>query len=242
MSWRVAAALDVLLDEVNAAAPNRSTVSDGSIGDTAHSSRTSDHNPNSRGVVRARDFTDDKTGGHNADDFAEFLRRSQDPRIKYVIDEGRMFSSYPTSSYPAWTWRPYSGVNAHTKHTHVSVQDAPSLYDSTKPWGWSSATTEEATVYCKQEDTGQVVAGWQVRLRFLGAYEGKIDGVYGANTVAAVSEIVGPNNDGTSIGWWAAWRIDSAVDAKRQGDPKQADIDMDLLVREVAAELTVVPK
>jgi len=42
MSWRLARSLEPLRNEVNAAAPNRSKASDGTIGDTAHSSRASD--------------------------------------------------------------------------------------------------------------------------------------------------------------------------------------------------------
>jgi len=36
MSWRAAKSLDVLRDEINWAAPGRSTASDGTIGDKAH--------------------------------------------------------------------------------------------------------------------------------------------------------------------------------------------------------------
>ena len=44
MAWRVARSLDVLLGQLNALAPERSKASDGSIGDAAHASRSSDHN------------------------------------------------------------------------------------------------------------------------------------------------------------------------------------------------------
>ncbi len=67
MAWRTAKSLDVLLDEINRAAPKRSKASDGSIGDAAHATRSSDHNPWVRwlgtGIVTARDFTHDPAGG-----------------------------------------------------------------------------------------------------------------------------------------------------------------------------------
>jgi len=136
MSWRVANSLDILLAEVNDAAPNRSKVADGSIGDTAHSSRVSDHNPNPAGVVRARDFTHDPAGGFDAYDFAERVRelgRSGHPALgagAYVISCGEIASA----TY-GWAWRPYTGSNPHDHHTHVSVATAAAGYDSTRPWG-----------------------------------------------------------------------------------------------------------
>lgn len=199
MSYRQALALATLLDEVNTRAPRRSTASDGWIGDAAHRSRTSDHNPwVDDGVVTARDFTDDPSGGHNATEFAEFLRTSRDPRIKYVIDQGRMFSSYDSSGGPAWAWRNYSGSNQHIQHTHVSVQPYKNLYDSVTPWGWADARTDndlEATMFCKQGDKGSpAVNYWQRVLRQLGQNV-TVDGDYGAGTAKAVAAVTGSNGE-----------------------------------------------
>lgn len=137
-TWRLAASLVQLRDEVNKTYPKRDKGSDGTIGDTAHSTRRSDHNPNSRGVVQAWDCTDDK--GTLGMELAEFLRKKRDPRVKYVISEGKMFSSYPTTSYPAWAWRPYNGTNKHTSHTHVSVVDDPNRYDDDTSWGFGAVS------------------------------------------------------------------------------------------------------
>ncbi len=139
MAWRVAKALDVLLAQINELAPGRSEVSDGSIGDAAHQTRTSDHNPwvppPDGGVVTARDFTHDPGAGADMHKLSEALRLSEDRRIKYVIFNGRMFSGYATSGYAPWTWRPYSGINAHAAHMHISVQ--PTNYDLTDAWDLS---------------------------------------------------------------------------------------------------------
>lgn len=138
MAWRVARSLNVLLAQINAAAPRRSKLSDGSIGDARHSSRLSDHNPDAGGVVRARDFTHDPTGGFDAHAFAERLRQSRDPRIKYVISNGRIFAGNAGPS--PWVWRKYNGTNKHTKHAHVSVISGASA-DFETPWGAVTGST-----------------------------------------------------------------------------------------------------
>lgn len=109
-----------LIDEVDARAPKRNRESDGSLGDRAHASRTSDHNPDSTGCVCALDVTDDPAH-FDPDDFCEILRQRRDRRIKYMISDRRICASYATSSRPAWTWGPYSGSNPHDRHAHISV-------------------------------------------------------------------------------------------------------------------------
>ena len=140
MTWRVARSLDVLRDEINAAAPNRSTASDGSIGDAAHASRSSDHNPwvtnNGVGIVRARDFTHDPQGGLDCNVLAERVRQlalEGHPALgagAYII-----WNRAIASATYGWRWRPYNGSNPHDKHLHVSVSLAAIGYDSTRPWG-----------------------------------------------------------------------------------------------------------
>lgn len=131
--WRVARGLEKLLAQVNEIAPNRSKVSDGSIGDPAHQGTSSDHNPDDQGVVRARDFTHDPMAGANMHAIAEAIRLSRDQRVKYTIFDKRIFSSYATSLRDAWEWGPYDGDNLHTKHMHVSVVGM-SIADDTSDW------------------------------------------------------------------------------------------------------------
>lgn len=121
----LAPSLVSLRAQLNAISPLREKKHDGWIGDSAHSSRVSDHNPDHQGIVRAIDITDDTDGkGTDLDAWwlREALRSSEDPRIKYVISEGQMFSSYRTSAHAAWAWRPYNGPNGHFQHVHVSVK------------------------------------------------------------------------------------------------------------------------
>lgn len=148
MAWRAAKSLDVLLKQVNAKWPDRSTKSDGTIGDTAHSARKSDHNPNDAGVVCARDITHDPAHGLDARKLAEALVASKDERIKYIISNGEICSG-PGANHPAWKWRPYTGANAHRKHVHISVRSPAALYDSTALWnlgGGVATKPDEATV------------------------------------------------------------------------------------------------
>jgi hypothetical protein len=134
--WRVARSLDVLLAQINAQAPKRSKASDGSIADDLHST-SSDHYPKviaglgSIAVVLARDFTHDPADDADMNVVAERLRRSKDPRIRYVIWNRRIFSGF--AGPQPWVWRAYSGDNPHDKHLHASaVADARA--DNVSKW------------------------------------------------------------------------------------------------------------
>lgn len=134
--------LNVLLDQLNRHAPNRSKASDGSIGDPAHAARVSAHNPQDTAdssdgndpddQVDARDFTHDPANGADMNEMTEDIRASRDRRVRLVIWNRRQFSSYSTDSRKAWEWGAYSGTNDHTKHAHVEVNDL--FNDDLSPW------------------------------------------------------------------------------------------------------------
>jgi len=107
--------------QVDDSYPDRDRTSDGWIGDTRHSARPSDHNPDATGIVRAIDIDRDLSGKAKPDlmpDLADQLRlcaKRGDKRISYVIFNGRI-----ASSKKAWAWRPYDGINKHNHHCHIS--------------------------------------------------------------------------------------------------------------------------
>jgi hypothetical protein len=159
-AWRTGRSLQILTGQVDSRWPTRLSLpaaraADGTLGDTSHQNRSSDHNPNiadgSYNIVTAVDITDYDPIGQDMAKLTEALRLSRDLRIKYVIHSNRMFSSYPTSSHPAFTWRPYSGPNAHLSHAHISTQPAKSFYDSTVPW---KITLEVSMPYVPSPENG----------------------------------------------------------------------------------------
>lgn len=135
MAWRLARSLVTFRNEVNAAAPGRSRVSDGTIGDEAHQDRCSRHNPNRAGVVTALDITHDPAGGMDVHALADRLVEDPHPELAYVISRSRI-----ASRATGWRWHAYTGSNPHKIHAHIAVGTGPDCdptgpYDSTAPWG-----------------------------------------------------------------------------------------------------------
>ena len=100
--------------------PDRDRTSDGWIGDVRHSARTSDHNPDAKGIVRAIDIDRDLAGKKKPDlmpDLADQIRlcAKSDKRISYIIFDGKI-----ASAKKSWRWRTYDGINKHTHHCHIS--------------------------------------------------------------------------------------------------------------------------
>lgn len=141
MAWRVARSLITLRDQFDRRYPLRSRASDGTIGDAAHATRDSDHNPwYGPGIVTAADFTHDPNVGMDIDRLTDELAASRDPRIKYIIANAWILDSRPGNN--PWKWVPYKGTNEHRKHLHLSVVASP-LCDDPRPWDLPSFRQED---------------------------------------------------------------------------------------------------
>lgn len=193
-------ATDKFRREVNVRYPDRPRYSDGWIGDPAHQARNSDHNKNEAGVVQAEDVTVTREQGNAL--FQE-LRLSRDRRIKYAIYNGQMFSSYATSSYPAWALRPYNGENKHANHLHLSVQDESWLYDDDSPWGIAETTSLYVEDDIVEEVIGQIQRGLVNAGYDLGKTGPKgdgVDGAWGNLTQRALNDVFIKANNSTGGG------------------------------------------
>ena len=104
--------------QIDSAFPNRDRRSDGWVGDTSHSARKSDHNPDAKGWVRAIDIdanlSDDPKASYVLANQLRLLAR-RDRRLSYIIYSGRI-----ASRRSLWRWKKYTGVNPHTSHLHIS--------------------------------------------------------------------------------------------------------------------------
>ena len=192
MAWRAAVALEVFRAQVNAARPNRNRIDDGTIGDEAHQSRTSDHNPwvreGSLGIVTALDITHDPKRGVDTYSIAETLRGKRDRRLKYVISNGRIFSAV---NQP-WQWLKYSGANKHDHHVHISVRPLKGLYDDHSPWDFGDELGKAAETDAPPEEHIPSILriGMQGAdvVRLQEALGVKADGFFGQATELAVGQ------------------------------------------------------
>lgn len=129
MAWRLAPSLKNLFAEIDAVWPNRDRRTDGSIGDAAHQATTSDHNPDSRGIVHAIDI--DRDG---IDPYYVVGQCIDDTRpTSYVVYNRQIWSRTRL-----WVPRPYTGSNPHTDHIHVSIQYGEHWESGN--WTWGIAT------------------------------------------------------------------------------------------------------
>lgn len=166
MAWRLARSLEQLRREVNAHAPRRSKASDGTIGDPAHASRPSRHNPNNAGVVCGIDITHDPANGCDVHAFARRHVQHPHPNLDNVISNGEI-----ASRKTGWKWVRYTGSNEHRKHAHFGVGVGPDSeprppYDDQTPWGFAPAPVphppEEVDVIGKDQLDDRKAAARQI--------------------------------------------------------------------------------
>lgn len=233
MAWRLAKSLETLRGQVNAAHPKRSKASDGTIGDAAHSSRASDHNPNSAGVVQAIDITHDPASGCDAAKLAGALVASKDARIKYIIWNKRIVASYATGGAMPWAWRPYTGSNPHDKHVHVSVSDDAAKYDDAKPWLIDAKPAaipdpKPASTSSQRQRMGKAILDFEARRDGQGrlAVYSPGDGSY---EVAGVNSAYHPE---------VAKELRALVEAGRHAEAEAKAIEYTLTYSSIAAEWT----
>lgn len=193
MSWRLARGLEKLRAQINDKWPKRGKESDGSVGDTSHSARASDHNPDRAGIVHAIDITHDPRSGFDSYAFADMLLAKQDKRLKYVISNRRIGSG-PAGPAPG-VWRKYTGANPHDHHCHISIVSG-ALADDVSDWDISvaagpaqmpAATYEPPPPTLREGSSGETVKRLQVALNANGASL-NVDGDFGPATKAALKK------------------------------------------------------
>lgn len=182
--------------------PHRDRASDGWIGDPSHQGRVSDHNENSRHIVDAIDV--DMFGGpdqvHRPSIVAGAILH---PSVHYVIFDRRIFNREDR-----FRPRVYHGINPHTGHCHVSIQQAMTAENSTA--GWPIWAQFPRWAVLRQGMQGVSVLQLQA---YLNAWGGSLvlDGAFGPATLASVKGfqharaitvdgIVGPQTRGKLFG------------------------------------------
>lgn len=172
VTWHLAPALGRLMDQVDDAWPRRATLSDGSIASTQHSlaNPSSDHEvrraPSGAYYVTAVDITTDPASGADMARVAAALVASRDPRIKYLIHQGRICDSRP--EFHPWQWTTYSGPNRHDHHLHISV--LMNRAGDTRPWHITGPATPPAGPILRRNDMAEVPqAQWDEVYRWVKA-------------------------------------------------------------------------
>lgn len=126
--WWLSKSADRLRAQVDRRWPDRDHASDGTIGDPAHASRDSDHNPDPDSdppnVVRALDIDADLGPPGAMQRFTNQLavsarKRRDRSRLAYIIYNRRIAQASSN-----WLWRTYDGDDPHTNHAHVSFTAA----------------------------------------------------------------------------------------------------------------------
>lgn len=140
--WHLAPCLVALLRDADDLAPHRRRTSDGTIGDSAHQARRSDHNPDSSGTVAALDLGHDPAAGFDtwkiAQTLAAHIADGSERRVAYLIsgDPSRRGDLIFHAVNGRWQWDPHPATNNshNSHHLHVSTVSDPALRGSVAAW------------------------------------------------------------------------------------------------------------
>lgn len=168
-SWTLSKPLVQLRAEFDLLGPDRDKASDGSIGDSAHADRTSNHNPDdgpaetpqtdsdTKQEVRALDV--DKSGpwpaGQSMTTYCEWIvgehKAGRENRLVEVIyDRRRAYAS------DGWIWRDYTGSNTHEQHAHFGSK--ASQDEDGSSWGLADRFGEDLPM--DQGSFNKLMDGW----------------------------------------------------------------------------------
>jgi peptidoglycan hydrolase-like protein with peptidoglycan-binding domain len=181
----LAANLANLRREINAHWPHRDKESDGWIADSAHPA-TSDHQPDSRGIVHAIDVDVD-----GIEPKLLVRRAIAHPTTKYVIWNRTIWSR--THGFEA---RAYHGTDPHVGHVHISGRSGPEFEGDRTPWGLATDAAKVAMTVPEPRPGSRTLKLAQPRMRgidvrfvqrFIGVKQaGPVDGVFGPLTERGV--------------------------------------------------------
>lgn len=186
-------ALDVLRNQIKAQHPG---VVIYWIGDPAHATRKSDHNPEADGSVDAIDIM---VGPHfskaQAQTLVNVLVRVRDWRLSYIIWNGHIWN-------PTQGWRVYTGTDKHTDHIHISRND--SQEHNKERWVISAAPRKVMMIefnvkvpILQEGDDDNTRDGYDMirRIQRQCGFTGKdVDGVWGPATTAAIKRTANVQN------------------------------------------------
>lgn len=133
--WALAPTLGALRRELVGAYPAVPGRLYGTIGDAAHQTRKSDHQPDQRGYVRALDIPNVEHDGPPCEWLARLLRLVGEGGSQRLNPGGYVIWNRKIASDESrWAWKPYTGENPHTGHLHVSCSRLPQFYSNPAPW------------------------------------------------------------------------------------------------------------
>lgn len=142
MTWYKAAWIDPFFAALDAVAPGRDRASDGTIGDLAHASGTSGHNPDDTpGVSAERQDADTKPEVRAADAGSDLrgaitMQQVVDAILAHPVDRDRLiyiiFDGWIYRAANGWHRETYTGTDKHRTHVHLSGH--PNFDDDARPW------------------------------------------------------------------------------------------------------------